>query len=195
MVVEPDYNFKNPHIEKIPPTRMLHPLEHTGVTTKDIEYTLKLESIKTSVLRKHLTKPLDAPKLLGDWELMNEWIGNMWEALYNPIWLWKKPDNGFGVIHGHHRFRLLNKMDAERIWYYGLTAKHYKIGKLQIPVEKKQLMNQNERAPIKGTVSGTCESCGQHQRWIRKTFNRVNDVRMYCRICEEENPYPWRGQI
>lgn len=194
-MIETNYNFRNPHIDKTPPNRSLHPVDHIGVTSKDIPYHLKLESIKISELRKHLRHPLDVPKLLGDWDLMNEWIANMWEALYNPIWLWVKPDSGLGVIHGHHRFRLLNKMDAETVWYYGFTASHRKIGKLNIPAENAALIQQNERAPIHGTIEGVCETCGKFQRWVKKTFNRINDVRMYCRLCGTENPYPWRGQI
>ncbi len=194
-MIDPDYNFRNPYIDKTPPTRLLHPVEHRGVTSKGIPYHLKLTSVKTSVLRKHFHSPLDVPKLLGDWDLMNYWVSNMWEALYNPIWLWVKPSGGRGVIHGHHRFRLLNKMDAETMWFYALDAEHHKIGDLQIPVQVKQLLKENDRAPIRGTIRGTCNICGKSQRWVKKTLNRVNDVRMYCRLCGSENPYPWRGQI
>lgn len=194
-MIKTNYNFRNQHIEKTPPTRPLHLVDHHGVTSKDISYHLYLDSVKTSVLRKQFHNPLDMPRLLGDWVLMNEWIINMWEALYNPIWLWVKPDKTYGVIHGHHRFRLLNKMDAETIWFYALDSEHHKIGDLKLPSLIKQAMKSNDRAPIQGTVSGPCHTCGKHQRWIKKTYNRVNDVRMYCRRCGTENQYPWRGQI
>ena len=194
-MIEPNYIFKNQHIKNIPPPRTYHPINHTGVSTKNIHYKITLESIPRVEFKKHLHNALDVPKRLGDWDLMNEWIENMWEALYNPIWIYKNPNGKLGVMHGHHRFRLLDAMRSNVVWAYMLTADRSKIGNLQIPVETKNLMTQNDVAPIKGTVSGVCESCGQHQRWVRKTFNRVNDVRMYCRICGEENPYPWRGQI
>lgn len=193
--VTPNYVFNNPHIEEVPPQRDFYFIEHRGETSKGIEYHLKLDSVETTELRKHLTKHLDVPPLLGNWDLMNHWITNMGEALYNPLWLWIKSDGALGIIHGHHRFRLLNKMDAERVWFYGLRAKHYKIGKLLIPPKIRGLMDENERAPRRGTVSGICESCGKRTGWTKKTIDRVSDVRMYCKICGAENPYPWPGQI
>ena len=178
-----------------PPQRDYHYIEHVGVTSRDIKYVLKLDSVEIEALRDCLTSPLDVPELLGDWVLMNHWIQNMWEALYNPLWLWYNPNGDLGIIHGHHRFRLLNAMDAERVWFYGLEAEHYKIGHLLVPLEIKQLMNENDRAPRRGTVSGVCEACGKKTGWAKKTFNRVSDVRMYCKVCGAENPYPWPGQI
>ena len=193
--VVPNYVFNNPHIKELPPQRDFSYIVHCGFSSRDVEYCLELDSVAIGELRECLRSSLDVPTLLGNWDLMNVWIGNMWEALYNPIWLWLKPGGGFGIIHGHHRFRLLNKMDVERVWFYGLDARHYKIGKLMIPADVRQLMQGNDRAPRRGTVSGVCESCGERTRWSLKTFDRVTDVRMFCKVCGAENPYPWPGQI
>ena len=194
-MITPDFKFRNPHIKEIPPHRDYHSIEHIGKTSRGIEYHLKLDSVEIENLRSWFTSPLDVPKLFGDWELMNHWIHNMWEALYNPLWMWVKPNGTLGIIHGHHRFRLLNAMDAEKVWFYGVKAEHYKIGKWLIPVEKVRFMKENDRAPRRGTIFGTCGTCGQETKWIRKTFDRVSDVRLYCRKCDAENPYPWPGQI
>ena len=193
--VAPNYVFNNPRIKEIPPQRDYYLVEHRGVTSRGVEYHLKLDSVEIGELRKYLSSRLDVPPLLGNWDLMNCWIANMWEALYNPLWLWIKPAGGFGIIHGHHRFRLLNKMDAEKVWFYGLEAEHYKIGKLLVPPETRQLMRENDRVPRRGTVSGVCESCGKRTGWAKKTVDRVSDVRMYCKIGGAENPYPWSGVI
>ena len=193
--ITPNFVFRNPRIEQIPPQRDYNYVEHTGVTSKDIEYHLCLDSIEIEKPRSWFTSPLDVPKLLGNWDLMNHWIHNMWEALYNPLWMWLKPNNTIGIIHGHHRFRLLNAMDAEKIWFYGVKAVHYKIGNWLIPTEKVQLMRENDRPPRKGTVFGVCESCGQSTKWRKKTFDRVSDVRLYCQECGVENPYPWPGRL
>ena len=126
---------------------------------------------------------------------MNLWIANMWEALYNPLHLWAKPDGSLGIMQGHHRFRLLDAMKANKVWHYRLDAPGHKIGDLCLPSEVRELMRGNERAPRKGTVSGVCVVCGKHTRWRRETIDRVNNIKMYCLLCGAENTYPWRGQI
>ena len=193
--VHPEYVFHNPNIEETPPQRCYQRFNHEGVSSQGIEYRLTLKQIPLTEMKKSIRDHLSAPPLRGDWKLMNEWIRNMWEAAYNPLWVWEKSPGRYGIIHGHHRYRLLTAMDAEEVWAYALTAKHYKIGNLNIPPEKKQVMTLNDRPPVKGTVRGVCESCGATTRWAKKTHDRVADVRMYCSACGAENPYPWRGQI
>jgi len=187
--------FKNPHLVKTPPERPLYQVYHEGVSSKHVPYMLRLTPIKMSETRKHIKDELSAPRILGNWDLMNEWVENMWEALYNPIWLWKKPKGGYGVMHGHHRYRLLDAMSPVMINAYVLDARHYKIGDLQLPPRVKELMKLNDREPVRGTVSGVCIHCGYEGRWSKKTFNRISDVRLYCKSCEGENPYPWRGRL
>lgn len=190
-----DYVFHNPNIEETPPPRQLKYVEHLGRSTEDINYCLKLTQIRLNEMKPFLSKPLDVPKRLGNWGLMNEWIRNMWEALYNPINTWRNPQRGWGIIKGHHRFRLLDAMEVESFYAYELTAKHYKIGDLNLPPRVTELMKGNDRAPRKGTVNGICETCGKNAKWIHKTFDRVSDVKLYCNHCGAENPHPWRGQI
>lgn len=190
-----DYRFSNPRIERIPPPRELYPVNYSGISSLGIPFTFNLQSITVSNFRGGLNH-IAVPKRLGNWTLMNEWIGNMWEALYNPIWLWLYKDKYY-IVHGNHRFRLLDAMGAERIYAYIQVndGDTYKIGAVNLDAENEANRLANERPPKIGNVRGVCVKCGEKTRWVRKTFNVVSDVRLYCKACGAENPYPWRGQI
>ena len=193
--LDTDYTFHNQSIDRVPPQRTYQPFSHKGESSKGVTYMLTLKQIPLKEMKQSIRDYLSAPPIQGDWDLMNEWIGNMGEALYNPLWLWEKSPKRYGIMHGHHRYRLLTAMDAESVWAYVLTAQHHKIGNLNIPPEKRQVMTLNDRPPINGTVRGVCSSCGVATRWVKKTYDRVSDVRLYCSSCGAENPYPWRGRL
>ena len=193
--VSSSYRFGNPEITEFPPTRDYYYVKHNGVSATGVEYIVELKYVDMDEMRSYLHKYLDKPKILGNWELMNHWIQNMWEALYNPLRLLRRADGKLGIMHGHHRFRLLDAMNSNRVWCYELVAMTNKTGKMNYPPEIRILMLKNERPPRRGTVKVTCQSCGESTKWKRKTIDRVSDVRLYCVSCGAENPYPWPGRL
>ena len=195
-MIEPKIFFGNQHIKRFPPPRLYYPVEFSGISSKGVEYKVSLLPISMDRMRKDLEgRAFDRPVIQGNWDLMRIWIDNMWDALYNPLELWLKPDGKLGIIKGHHRFRLLDAMDANQFWAYVLEASGYKIGERDPPPAIKETILKNELPPRKGTRSGVCEHCGQETRWRMKTIVRGKNVRMICLKCGKENPYPWNGEL
>lgn len=194
-IITPNYSFSNKYVKQIPPQRDYYYIEYEGISENGTPYRYFFDSISLNELKKDLRNPLEVPKRLGNWDLMNEWITNMWEALYNPINVWGRPDGKNAILKGRHRFRLLDAMGCKNVYFYRLEATTYKTGKLYIPNDIVKIISKNDRQPKKGTMDGICEHCGSYTKWKRVSINAINDVRLYCRICGEENPYPWRGQI
>ena len=69
------------------------------------------------------------------------------------------------------------------------------IGRRELPVEVHSLMAMNDRPPENGTVGGTCIHCGELAGWRKTTVDRVSDIRMHCKKCGGENPYPYPGRL
>lgn len=136
----------------------------------------------------------DLPRIQGNWETMNIWIKNIWDALYNPVTL--MPVNArrrLGIVHGHHRLRLLDAMDVNHFWYYEVSAK---VGRRKLPREITDIMQMNDEPPRRGTVSGSCIHCGENTRWKKVTSkSKLTGVKMFCMKCGEENPYPYPGRL
>jgi len=202
--IEPNIEFWNPHVKEIPPARKYFYLEHSG-DQRGHPFSVTLNKITMDELRENYkNRKIDMPLLQGNWELMNHWITNMWEAVYNPIWqlqLHPGKDRKYAVISGQHRLRLLDAMDVNHIWFYDVEYPDYvpfrwRIGRRDLPPDLQRIVSKNERPPRKGTMSGTCEHCGQHTSWKKRTIgSKLDGVHMYCKKCGEENPYPWPGRL
>ena len=161
--------FNNSHIKRFPEPRDYYYVYHKGKN-----FTFELCKVSMEQVRKECR----LVKVLGDWDNMQVWIDNFWEALYNPVWLLQRVK--LGVLHGHHRTRLLDAMDANHIWCYVVDKK---ITSKVLPRRVRGLMRRNNRNPKYGNRSGVCVKCGKKTRFKKRTFNKVADVRMYCLKC------------
>ena len=202
--IEPDMVFQNKFIKQIPPSRNYYGFEYSG-DQRGYPYSVSFNKISMKNLRENYKhRKIDMPEIQGNWELMNHWIQNMWEALYNPIWQlqsWPESGRKYAVISGQHRLRLLDAMDVNHLWFYDVYYPSYesgrwRIGRSDLPKELRDIVTKNERPPRKGTMSGICEHCGQQTSWKKKTIgSKLDGVHMYCKKCGEENQYPWFGRL
>ena len=144
------------------------------------------------------------PPIRGNQSLMNQWIDNMWEALYNPIWqLRLHPGKGrkYAVISGQHRLRLLDAMDVNHLWFYDVSYPDYepfrwRVGSSDLPRELRVIVGKNNRPPVNGTLNGVCGYCGERASWKKVTVgSKLDGVHLYCKRCGGENPYPWPGLL
>ena len=204
---DPEIEFYNEHIQRLPPRRDYGYVFYEGTKHEGDCFNVDLVKIKFEDLRwnfKH--RQIDLPSRSGDHELMQHWIDNMWEALYNPIWMLAlregdKHKRKWAVISGQHRLRLMDAMNPNHIWVYLSEYPSYgrfkwRITRGDVSKEVHEIMGQNDRAPKKGTVKGICEHCGKETRWRKLTVgSKLDGVHMYCRICGGENPYPWPGRL
>ena len=198
--IEMGIRFRNPKIEVTPPQRNLRYVECVGVT-RGYPYTMKMKKVRMEDVGKSMKKT-DVPPVLGNWDNMNLWIRNMWEALYNPVKLLNHKERRWAVMDGCHRIRLLDAMDADTIWIYEFDYE-YEIGRWRvamsdIPTEAKIIMGFNDRSPVLGTVGGKCIHCGENTSWTRKAANKntrlVQEIQ-FCKRCGGENPYPYPGRL
>ena len=188
---DPDIQFANDAIDVIPPTRQYRYVIWTGeVDQKPCHVEMKCIPFET--FHKQISRRSSLPPIQGNWDKMNVWIKNIWEALYNPVTLYRFHERRIGIVHGHHRLRLMHAMGVNHIWYYDLSLR---VGRRKFPRRINRLMRSNDRRPRVGTVSGVCESCKRKTKWKRVTFNRISDVRMYCKKCGEETLYPYPGVL
>ena len=201
--IQSDIVFHNPHIKEVPPSRPYYYVEYSG-EHRGHPFSVKFNKITMGELRENYkNRRIDMPLIQGNWGRMNLWIENMWEALYNPIWqlqLRPEADRKYAIISGHHRFRLLDAMDASHIWFFDVSypsyeAGRWRVGIAQLPKHLNKIAHMNSLPPLRGTMSGVCDHCGKNTSWKLKTINKIDDVRMFCPKCGRENPYPWPGRL
>ena len=201
-MITPNYIFNNPAIQRLPPQRDYFPVECRG--EKNGPFTFRLTSAPMDDIRYNFRKRrMDLPPVEGNWGNMQVWIDNMWEALFNPVWLLvlrEEAGRKYAIIDGVHRLRLLDAMDATRVWFYeanypGYATHAWRITSADLPPVTRSLVQQNRCTPRWGSRRGTCVHCGTETTWKKKTVNRLSDIRMYCRACGEENPYPYPGML
>ena len=175
----------NPYIKEVPPKRELH-----SVTYRNNDLWFGLTKMPMDVIRKNCKR--DLPELQGNHDNMNLWISNIWEALWNPCWILLKPNGRYGIMHGHHRMRLFDAMDADNVWCYVMNQK---VGIKELPRNVVVKLRENDRVPCMGSRVGKCPRCKADVRFRKKTFNKLFDVRMSCPACGADDLYPYPERL
>ena len=209
-MVDLDIVFSNP-VRNMPPQRQFYNIQHEGESFWK-GYTFKFARVPMKVIRENFAKyRRDLPVFQGNMELLEYWIESIWEALYNPIWLrWVKPEDfldhpnekkrrpppdlDYQLLHGHHRIRMLDALDANHIWVYMCTGHHHGSDR---PQRLRELLKLNDRSPRRGTRAAICTNCGSSCAVSSKKFNEFNIKRWYtCKYCghfdDTYQPYPER---
>ena len=161
---------------------------------------IRLEKLSMDVMRKEFTsrKNYEMPPVLGNKKLLELWVENMCEAMYNPLWMRRFEDHkkGYklGIFDGHHRLRLFDALGANYIWGFIQNVRH-----METPTPIMNIRKLNMKEPNKGTKIGVCTHCGQKTRWTFKRESghdhRLLGAKMICLKCDKENPYPWPGRL
>jgi len=191
---------------RLPPERDYYYVYYEGTKRGGKPFNVELVKLNFEDVQWSFRKrAIDLPPKKGNYELMQHWIDNMWEALYNPIWLLKlrpgdKHLRTWAVVSGQHRLRLMDAMEPNHIWVYvseyGYERFDWRITRQDVSKKIRSIMELNDRPPRKGTMSGRCESCGELTAWKKVTVgSKLDGVHMYCKKCGEENPYPWPGRL
>jgi hypothetical protein len=140
----------------------------------------------------------EMPPVQGNWDNVRTWVKNMWEAMYNPLWMRKyeephKRKWKYGVFDGHHRLRLFDALQADSIWAYVQNVKHF-----EKPNWVKNITAKNVRAPRKGTFSGACPNCGLESvkyKVLHRPNHRLLGGKLVCGKCGGKIEYPWAGVL
>jgi DNA-directed RNA polymerase subunit RPC12/RpoP len=207
-----DITFHNP-VERMPPQRELYNIQHRGFSKNTGRpYTYRLARLDMEDVRENFAKyKRDLPAFQGNMELVQYWVDSMWGAMYNPVMMRyvmpedfldhprerkrkPPPDIWYQLLHGHHRLRLLDALDANHIWVYMATGHHHGH---DLPADVRTLRKLDARIPKRGTRNTTCEKCGTEAPVSSKKHNDFNIDRWYtCPRCNYKNlnyqPYPER---
>lgn len=209
-LVDLDIEFGNP-VERMPPQRQLHNVQYEGMGFSGRTFSFRLARIGMDVVRENFKKyPRDLPPFQGRMDYLQYWVVSMWEAMFNPMWFrWVRPEDfihhpqerkrgripnlDYQLLHGHHRIRLLDALDASHLWVYMCTGHHHGP---DLPAEYKRLRALADRPPLRGTRTAMCEECGQPSPVSSRKFNEFNIKRWYTCKCghigEGYQPYPER---
>ena len=139
----------------------------------------------------------ELPPVQGNWDNVKLWVNNMWEAMYNPLWIRKyEPGSGrswnYGVFDGHHRLRLFDALDANCIWGYVQNIKHF-----VRPTWVKDVMKANLKDPRRGTYLGPCPECKinvKYKAYPQDNHRLIGGI-LKCSICGTIIDYPWPGVL
>ena len=197
--IEMGIRFRNQEIVKIPPQRVLRYLNYRGFS-KGKPFHVHLTSAPMKEIRECFgARKIDLPPVVGNWDTMNIWINNMWEALYNPVKLLKHRERKWAIMDGCHRLRLLDAMDADLVWFYEYKYEYarndWRVPNSSLPRIILTIMERNNKPPRHGTYSGTCKNCGKSVKWSRPGMGKLIKDIQYCSVCGAENPYPYPGRL
>jgi len=210
-MIDTEIIFNNP-VKRMPPQRQLHNIQHIAIGFTGKEYSFRLARIGFDVLRENFkVYPRDLPPFQGDMEKLQYWIDSIWEALYSPCWMrWvikedfvnhpnpkKKgriPTREYQLLHGHHRIRMFDAMDANHMWVYMCTGHHHGS---DLPQDIRILRKLNAKDPKRGTRMTNCVKCGNQVGVSSRKRNDFNIKRWYkCDKCgyydDTYQPYPER---
>lgn len=180
---------------ELPPTRGYYNVNCTGGDTY-----FRLECFSMDFIREEFRSraSYELPPVQGNWDNVQLWVDNLWEAMYNPLWMRKYEDGSigkrwdYGVFDGHHRMRLFDALDANCIWGYVQNIKHF-----VRPSWVKNILISNKRSPRRGTFSGPCPKCREDVRYkaYPQENHRLIGGILKCSRCGEIIDYPWPGVL
>lgn len=187
-------NFSVKKIE-LPPQR-----EYVPVDCVDGDAFFKLQRFDMDFMREEFRNRshYEMPPVQGNWDNVRTWVENMWEAMYNPLWMRKyEPPNkrgwNYGIFDGHHRLRLFDALGADSIWAYVQNVKHF-----PRPDWVKNILAENNRNPRKGVFGGSCPHCNKTKvkyKVLPKPNHRLMGGKLVCGECGGEIEYPWAGVL
>ncbi len=167
-------------IKRIPKPRRIHTTRCSYVK-KGVRHTIFHRKIPMKEIRQRLTRPL--PPIKRD--KLQVWVDNIWEALYNPVWLIRRGKR-LDVKDGWHRLRILNALKIEYVLCVLCTPG---VKTVDIPACFKVVNKKNLHPPRYGRVLGVCSGCGKRVRY--KRLVKGGRLRIYCPECGVEVPYPY----
>jgi hypothetical protein len=178
-----------------PPLRDYHPVNYVSG-----DHYYRLECFTMEHMREEYSNrtAYELPPLQGDLDNVKRWVKNMWDAIYNPIWVLRyEPPNkrgwNEGVFDGHHRLRLFDALNANCIWAYVQNISH-----LDRPQWVKDIQIKNNKAPIQGVFGGACHHCDKTRvkyRIRHKPNHKLMGGKLVCGECEGEIEHPWSGVL
>ena len=193
--IDPGIKFDLGNLCPLPPQRQYTPL---NCEIGDTYY--RLERFPMNFMREEFSNrtSYELPPLQGNWGNVKTWVENMWEAMYNPLWMRKYEEGNkrrwkYGVFDGHHRLRLFDALGANCIWAYVQNVKHF-----EKPSWVRSITLKNVREPRQGVRSGACPHCGlKHVKYkiLHKPNHRLMGGKLECNQCGGEIPYPWAGVL
>ena len=171
---------------RLPSQREIHEIDYrTG------NYYFKTELIDMNIIRENCKR--DLPTLEGNWDNSQFWLDNLWEALYNPIWILRKEESKIGILKGHHRMRMFDALDADKVLCYVTDRKDLSIKKL--PREVVRIIKLNRKNPNLGNCAGICPKCKQLAKFKKITRHKLFDVIMICTKCGSDDIYTYPGRL
>lgn len=210
-IIELEIDYGNP-VKEMPVQRPLLNIQYEGIGFTGKIFTFKLAKMEMGSIRENFSKyRRDLPPFMGRMDLLQYWVESIWDALYNPVWMrWVRhedflehpnpkkrgrvPNIEYQLLHGHHRIRIFNALNANHIWVYMCTGHHHGS---DLPDWAKETRRMNTRAPVRGTRGTTCTNCGIGVSVSSKKYNDFNIKRWYrCKKCghydDTYQPYPER---